>query len=807
MLSVKFQLILFVKYFWYQACYAGIIFVKLKLNQMALRNSFTFWLIVLLCLPIITSGQSVGLVLSGGGPRGVTHVGVLKALEENNIPIDYIVGTSMGAIIGGLYASGYSPDEILEMISSDDLRSWISATQQNDVQFLFKEEYPNASWQLFGISYDSTLKVKLPTNFVSPAEMDFGFLTVYSGASAASNYQFDQLFRPFRCVASDIVESKEVVLRDGPVEDAIRASTTFPFYFKPIKINNRLMFDGGMYNNFPVDVLIKEFNPDIIIGCKAASNYDQPSEDDLVSQIQSMLMANTRYNVDTTNGVLITPKLWSVNVTDFSNTPQFIDSGYVATLRQLNKIESFVKRKIRKEDLEKQRNEFRNKIPSLKINEVLITGVSESKQWYLKRLINDVKLVKKINSDSLSIQEQFDLLKQSYYQILSEKQVNFVYPSLRYNPGKQAYDIVFKIDRSNKVEMELGGLVSSKAVNEIFFQLNYNQWGKTAFNLTGNAYLGRFHSSAHVAARLDIPGSLPLAMEMAYNLNGWNYFRTTTYFFEDPNPSFLIQQDSYWSMGFSTPLLPNARITTNIEAGRKRDEYYQTNQFSRLDTADLTFFNFYSPALVFESSTLNRKQFASKGTAIRFCGRLVSGLERNLPGSTSIDQEEYTDYHEWLQLRVKLLKYFKTTDFLTVGLLAEAAISNRDLFNNYTATILGAPAFEPIPENQTIFLPQFRAHNFAGGGLQFIIPIIKNMDFRMEGYIFQPYREILKTADNKATYSDIFANQYYNFSSRLTYHAPFGPISTSVNYYDQAEEPYVFNINIGYYLFNKRPFN
>ncbi|MEZ5145602.1 MAG: hypothetical protein R2759_00560 [Bacteroidales bacterium] len=83
--------------------------------------------------------------------------------------------------------------------------------------------------------------------------------------------------------------------------------------------------------------------------------------------------------------------------------------------------------------------------------------------------------------------------------------------------------MIYYVDRSKLVEMEIGGLVSSRAVNEIFFQMNYNRWGKTAMNVTGNAYLGRFHSSGHIATRLDIPGYLPLALELAYNLNGWNY--------------------------------------------------------------------------------------------------------------------------------------------------------------------------------------------------------------------------------------------------------------------------------------------
>jgi len=285
------------------------------------------------------NGQRVGLVLSGGGAKGVTHIGVLKALEENDIPIDYISGTSMGAIIGGLYASGYTPEEIEDFVNSPEMLSWISGGINPRYTYYYKKPDPNASWQIFKITYDTVLHARLPSNIVSPFELDFGFLELFAGAGAAAKYNFNDLYIPFRCVASDITDNKPMVIKDGQVDKAVRASMTFPFFFHPIKIDGKLMFDGGMYNNFPVDIMTEEFTPEIIIGSKAASNYGPPQEDDIISQVQSMLMANTSYQVDLDNGILIEPELKRTNVTDFSNTKEFIDSGYVATLRVIPRIE------------------------------------------------------------------------------------------------------------------------------------------------------------------------------------------------------------------------------------------------------------------------------------------------------------------------------------------------------------------------------------------------------------------------------------------------------------------------------------
>jgi NTE family protein len=755
--------------------------------------------------PVPGNTQSVGLVLSGGGPRGVTHVGVLKALEENNIPIDYITGTSMGAIVGGLYAAGYSPEEIESMIQSDEMISWLSTTLEPEYRHYFKQQQPSASWQLFKIIFEPEIKAKLPTNIVSPFRMDFGFVELFSGASAAAGYNFDSLLVPFRCIAADVEQSRPVILKYGQLEKAIRASITFPFYFQPIKIDGRLMFDGGMYNNFPADILVSEFKPDVIIGSKAASNYGPPQDDDIISQIQSMLTANTHYEINPDSGVLIEPELWSVNVTDFSNNSSFIDSGYVATQRQIPKIKQFVSRVETKEEKNDKREAFHSSIPKLHINNILFEGISDTRKDYLERLIRKDKFLEKVNSGEMSTPEIFEAIKLKYFAILSDDKVESIYPEVICRNGQ--YDVIFNITPSERLELEIGGLVSSQAINEIFLQMQYKTWGKNALSLTGNTYLGRFHNSGHVRARFDIPSRLPLSFMLAYTMNGWNYFKTRTYFFEDENPSFLIRRESFGEFEMSVPAGRISRAKASFQYGAIRDEYYQENQFSRLDTADVTTFDFYSPGIMYELNTHNRKQFPSSGSRLRLCGRFISGEEENIPGSTSVDTTRISLYHNWLMVRFIYDGYFSLARSFDLGIYGQAALSDKQEFNNYISTVLAAPAFEPLPESQTIFLPQFRAHSFFSFGMKGIAHIVKNFDFRAEAYIFQPYREIIKTPENKVDFGDPFQNRYFIFSTRLVFHAPFGPISMGLNYYDQLEEPFVFNIALGYYIFNKKAMN
>lgn len=779
------------------------IFNTLKIYLTLAFRSYTIY-ILLLVMNLQVNAQKVGIVLSGGGGRGLAHIGVLKALEDNNIPIDYIAGTSMGAIIGGLYASGYTPDQIEDLFVSDKMRAWLTGSAVS--KYYFKMPEQNASWQIFKITYDSVVRAKLPSNVISPIDMDFGFVELFSGPGAAAHYNFDSLYIPFRCVCSDITRSIPVVLKSGQLDKAVRASMTFPFYFTPIKINGRIMYDGGMYNNFPVDVMQNEFHPDIIIGSKAASNYGPPVPDDLISLVQSMLMANTKYEIDTANGILIEPKLWSVSVTDFSNASEFIDSGYVATIRQLPKIKKMIAEREFLYERNKKREEFLSREPVIRISDIKITGVNKNRERYVNRVIHKSKTLKKLQNESLNPALEINTIKNLYYQLLSEQQIAEVSPDLIYNTVSQSYDALFNLTKSNKMEAEIGGLISSRAISEIFLQMQYKVWNKNAFIFTGNTYLGRFHNSVHLNARMDVPAAVPLAFNLSYTLNGWNYFKTNTYFFEDKNPSYLLQTDNFWKFAIGIPAGSQAKLYTEFLTGRSKNTYYQTNQFSRLDIADETSFDFYSPGFVFELNSQNRKQYASRGTLLRMCGRFIGGRETNVPGTTSIDSTEFTAYHNWIQFRFVYDSYLRSFGPITPGIYAQVTLTNKPFFNNYTSTVLSAPAFEPIPESRTFFLPQFRAHNFGALGAKFIVNFMKNFDLRLEGYAFQPYKEIFSSEDHKAQYGEAFSNRFFIGSGSMVYHAPFGPVSMSLNYYDNAEENFSFSVNLGYYIFNKRPF-
>ncbi len=751
-------------------------------------------LVVLLLVVGSAHAQKVALVLSGGGARGAAHIGVLKALEENHIPVDYIVGTSIGAVIGSLYAMGYSPMELEKLICSQAFAKWAAGVTDDKYIFYYRKEAPNASWVSLDVNFKKKITSQLPANLISPYEMDYAFMELLAPAAAVSNYNFNQLMIPFRCVVTDADSSCAVTIRSGDLQTAVRGSMTIPFVFKPISINGKLVYDGGMYNNFPVDVATKDFKPQVIIGSRVAVRYDKADPDDALSQLQMLLMGHQTDTLTALNAVMIVPKLPSINLINFSQSQELIDSGYLAAQRKLADIRKLVGDSSTAEDLEQRRQKFKSLCPPLLFDSVVVRGATRFQAVYIRKML---------------MQEETDVsseqIKMAYFRFIDQGYVKNIYPVAQYNPQTGYYTLVLDVRMADNFGVGFGGNISLGTNTEGFAEFRYKYLWTQGLRFSANGYFGRFYNSIKGASRMDFNSKRPFYLEASYTLNWLNYFRNSTYFFDDKKPTYVIQNEYFGEVSAGMPMTNKGRLVVNAVYALTSGKYYQNNSFSRYDTADQTTFDFYAPTVLFELNNLNRKQFASAGAMLRFEASYVNGFETYYPGSMTDNKTILTQHHDWFQFRLFYDNYFQAIGPLKLGFYGEAYISNKPIFSNYMATVINAGIFSPLPEMQALFLPSFRANNYAGAGLKTVLRIYKKIDFRLEGYIFQPYQEIVDNPDdNSALYGPILSTRSYLASSSLVYNTFLGPISIGVNYYDKNPESFTFNFNIGYIVFNKR---
>lgn len=286
-------------------------------------SGIIFPAIMLLCMPMQLCAQQerpkVGLVLSGGGAKGVAHIGVLKVLEEAGIPIDYISGTSMGAIVGGLYAVGYSAHELDSMVRSQD---WIFLlTDQVERPYRSYQSRINHEQYLLSIPFSnpSREKLKLPAGMIRGQSVLNKFSDLTVGFHQVSS--FDSLPIPFACVAGDLEKGKEVVIRRGSLPLAMRASMAIPGVFSPVYQDSTTLIDGGIFNNFPVDVAI-DMGADIIIGVdlstKGLNKPDYHSVVEIVDRVAFLIGEEKKGRNQKIVDLYMNPKLKEYTSADFN---------------------------------------------------------------------------------------------------------------------------------------------------------------------------------------------------------------------------------------------------------------------------------------------------------------------------------------------------------------------------------------------------------------------------------------------------------------------------------------------------------
>ncbi|EHV9684260.1 patatin-like phospholipase family protein [Vibrio parahaemolyticus] len=283
----------------------------------------------------------VAVVLAGGGAKGAAHIGVLKALEEMHIPVDIITGTSMGAYVGGLYATGMSADEIDSFIYSVDWNSGYRDRVDRSQRRVRDKEYEDR----YQITTDLGLRfgeVRAPTGVVQGQNM-LRVLRETTG-NLGRFESFDELAIPYRSVATDILELDEVVIGNGYLVDAMMASMSVPGALPPYKLNGHMLVDGGVVNNMPVDVA-RAMGADVVIAVDISTDYK--TEDDftglftVADQLSNYLVRrSTHQQVETLqeHDVYIRPNVGQMETVEFDKMPWAFQSGYDITKEMESKL-------------------------------------------------------------------------------------------------------------------------------------------------------------------------------------------------------------------------------------------------------------------------------------------------------------------------------------------------------------------------------------------------------------------------------------------------------------------------------------
>jgi NTE family protein len=368
-----------------------------------------------------------------------------------------------------------------------------------------------------------------------------------------------------------------------------------------------------------------------------------------------------------------------------------------------------------------------------------------------------------------------------------------------FKPETGKYVLDLSVQREKDLIVAFGGNFSSRSINTGYVGLRYNLFGRVNTVLEANSYFGRYYGSVQAKARSKIMlFNLPIAFEVSFTQNRWDYYKSLTTFFEDVKPSFVLLREQFGEASWILPAGRKAKFKIDAIYTHQNDSYYQTKNFLSIDTADVTEFNAKMVRFNYVRNTLNRIQYASSGSQIRIVGKGVSGNEYTIPGTTSSNRDTLTNAHTWLQMRVFYENYIVNQPRFSFGVKAEVLWSGQKDFQNATTTSIMSPTPSFFPEFKTFYLPVYRATSFFTVGISPVLHLTKNVDIRADVYAYQPFQA------SAVPSSDIYRT-YGLGSGTLVYHSPIGPVSLSANYYEQKEKPWSILFNLGFIISNPSP--
>ena len=539
----------------------------------------------------------VGLVLSGGGAKGLAHIGVIKVLEEAGVRIDYIGGTSAGAMVGALYASGYNATELDSILRSYD---YLDLIQNPDARELYSF-YQKENSEKFALTLPiKNKKIGLPIALSKGQKMlnQLSILTKH----VHDITDFTKLPIPFYCVSTDIETGDQVVLEKGFLPQAIRASGAFPSVFEPVVIDNKHLMDGGIVNNFPVDIMYSK-DIDIIIGVDVQGSLETQdklySAVDVVMQIVSFQMYKDKKEKQNATDIYIRPDLKKATVSSFDKMEEIINSGEKAARLEMEYLVSIASQQKKKPlQIRKKIIQYKNKY--LKIKQVKIKGnVHYTRNYILSKLhlnrnkkdsisyeefnknINELATTKNFRSIDYKIKPSKDgsIIELS----LNENEVsNFFQISAHYD---DLYKSAVLLNYTGKHFLTNNDIISTDIIlgDNIRYNLNY---------LVDNGFHWRFgishrYNSFKNDLFIDPEGDTPISFTNSVPIN-YNDFTTKLYFQTKFKEQFAINGGfEHKYLNISTAILNNNK---NKKFYFDKSNYYNVFSNLILDTRDAKYF-------------------------------------------------------------------------------------------------------------------------------------------------------------------------------------------------------------------------
>ncbi len=733
--------------------------------------------------------QTVGVVLSGGGARGIAHVGLLQALEDNDIPIDYVAGTSMGSIVSGLYACGYTPAQMMELFNSTYFLDLSTGTVDPVLRYRFTS--PEASPQMFAFPLGKTpvsVNKFNPQSLINPMPMDYAFMELFSAYTAQCDSNFNNLFVPFRCVASNVKGRHKQVFSGGSIGHSIRASMSFPLVYQATMIDSMILYDGGVYDNFPVDVMVRDFAPDIMIGSVVHGKLEE-NLNSYMSQLELLVTAPQSYDLPAEDGIKLNIDVGAFSLFDFPQAQQIYQVGYNTALEMMDSIKLRVRSRIPAEARTLRREIFKSRTPYLRFDRVYANGGTPNQNAYLEYLFTP-----RHHSDTLGTIDA----RHAFYRAVSTGKYSLLDPRAHYNDSTGLFSLEIKTGVKPALSGAVGGYITSTNNSFLYLRLDHRPLSFHALNSKIEAWLGQSYMAGHLGADFFLHTRIPSAVTFSAVASRRRYNRTDSWFFSKGAPDALSVHSYFGKLGFAIAAGRYGRLEAGVKGGRRYNSYYENfdspdveKEHERLGINEGLAF------ISFNTNTLDNELYPTSGCSVSIEGDAVTGkthLKRGNPGA-----DEIITKNSYVLAHGNYRQFFKFHRHWSLGVEADLTYNTRSLFPDYNAAVTMTSAFTPTPASDATFRSALRANSYAAVGLVPVYIPISNLSIRVGAYAFQPFKRINQGPDGSARYGNWFGARAFYGELCANYRLPFANVNAYCNY-DSTHGRWGAGLSLGFYI-------
>jgi NTE family protein len=711
--------------------------------------------------------KKVGVVLSGGGAKGMAHIKALKVIEEAGIPIDYIAGTSMGAIVGGLYAIGYTPEQLDSMVRKQDWTFLLSDRIKRSAMSLTDRE--RSEKYTVSIPFTKTPKDAATGGIMKGQNLAnlFSDLTV----GYHDSIDFNKLPIPFACVAANVVNGEQIVFHDGILSTAMRASMAIPGVFTPVRQDSMVLVDGGIVNNYPADV-VKAMGADIIIGVDVQNALKKAdklnSVPDILGQIVDITcQSNHEKNVDLTDTYI------RVNVDGYSSasfTPAAIDTlmrrGEEAAKDQWSSLLALKKKiGIAEDYTPKQHGPYSSlsNARTVYVTDISFSGVEvDDKKWLMKKC----KLEE--NSD-ISTQQ----IEQALYQLRGSQSYSSASYTLKETP--EGYHLNFLLQEKYERRINLGIRFDSEEIASLLVNATADLKTRIPSRLALTGRLGKRY-----AARIDY--TLEPMQQRNFNFSYMFQYNDINIYEEGDRAYNTTYKYHLAEFGFSDVWYKNFRFGLGLrfEYYKYKDFLFKKPEISDLKVESEHFLSYFAQV---QYNTYDKGRFPSKGSDFRAAYSLYTD-----------NMAQYNEHAPFSALNASWASVIPVTRrFSVIPSIYGRILIGRDFPYPLQNAIGGdVPGFY-IPQQ----LPFAGVTNLE---LMDNTVMIASIKFRQR---MGAIHYLTLTGNYGLTDSNFFdilkGKQLFGISAGYGMDSIFGPLEISLGYSNQTDKGSCF-VNLGYYF-------